>query len=158
MSAEMKKKGRKISALMGVCMSFVLSLTGTLSGGHFTVPSWLISFVISTVISLIIGFVVPIKLLGDKFCGVCKVNPMSFKGTLASALISNLIYTPLITVIMVTIMVGNAAKHAPAGMAPTVGQVLPGSLLICLIVGYIAIVILQPIIIKKVMGPVPEQK
>jgi len=150
-AAMMKKIGIKMTVSMGVVMSFILSLVGTLMGGHFTVPSWLISFVISLLISLVIGFIVPIKKVGDAFCNKCKTNPESMKGNLLSGIVSDLIYTPLITVIMVVVMLGNAAKHAPAGAVPTVGQVLPGSLLVCLIVGYVVIIIVQPILLKTFM-------
>ena len=144
----MKKVMIGMTVCMGLIMSLVLSLIGTLSSGHFTVPSWIISFGISFVISLIIGFLVPIKRLGDGLCRKCNVVPESFKGTLISAVVSDLIYTPIITIIMVVIMLNNAAKHAPAGAVPPVGRVLPGSLAICLIVGYVVIVIVQPILIK----------
>lgn len=147
----MRKLGMKMNICMGVAMSFILSLVGSISGGHFAVPSWLLSFVISTIIALIIGFIVPIKKACDGFCKVCKVEPESFKGNLLGALISNLIYTPILTVAMVSIMITLAAKHAPAGAAPTIGQALPGSLIICLIVGYICIVILQPIFLKLLL-------
>lgn len=147
----MKKVGMLMNICMGFSMSFLLSLVGTLMGGHFTIPSWLVSFVISTVISLVIGFLVPIKKLGDMLCAKCKTDARSFKGTLLSAIVSDLIYTPIITVIMVVTMLGNAAKHAPAGAVPPVSKVLPGSLAVCLLVGYMAIVILQPLFIKALM-------
>lgn len=148
----MKKIGILMNVLMGLTMSFILSFVGTFAGGHFTLPGWLISFGISLVISLIIGFIVPIKKLGDMFCAKCKVKAESFKGTLLSAIISDLIYTPVITVIMVCIMVGNAAKHAPAGQGPSIAKVLPGSLLLCLAVGYVVIVIIQPLFLKMLLN------
>lgn len=151
MPENMRKIGMMMAILMGFTMSLVLSLTGTVSGGHFTVPSWLISFGISFVISLIIGFVVPIKKVGDAVCNKVNVVPESFKGNLVSAFISDLIYTPIITIIMVVIMVGNAAKHAPEGHAPSIGQVLPGSLILCFVVGYIVIAIIQPVFLKMLM-------
>lgn len=151
MPENMRKIGMMMTFMMGFTMSLVLSLTGTLSGGHFTVPSWLVSFGISFVISLIIGFIVPIKRVGDAVCNKVNVVPESFKGNLVSAFISDLIYTPIITIIMVVIMVGNAAKHAPEGQAPSIGQVLPGSLILCFVVGYIVIAIIQPVFLKMLM-------
>lgn len=147
----MRSIGIKMNILMGVTVSLILSLVGTMTGGHFTVGSWLISFGISLVISLIIGFVVPMKRLGDMACGKCKVNPESLKGTLISGVISDIIYTPIITITMVNVMLGNAAKHAPAGAVPTVSKVLPGSLLITLLVGYIVIVVFQPLYLKMLI-------
>lgn len=143
--------GIKMSLLMGVTMSLVLSLVGNLTGGHFAFVSWLISFGISLVISLIIGFVIPVKRLSDMTCGKCKVAPDSMKGTLISSLISNLIYTPLITIVMVKIMLGIAAKHAPAGAVPPYIKVIPKSLAITFVVGYIVIVIVQPLFLKMLI-------
>lgn len=151
MEKNMRAVGIKMNILMGFSMSVILSLVGTLTGGHFSVPSWLVSFGISLIISLAIGFLVPVKKLGDMACKKCNVEEKSFKGNLVSSVISDLIYTPIITIIMVVIMLNNAAKHAPAGAVPPVGRVLPGSLLICLIVGYIVIVILQPLFLKMLL-------
>ena len=54
-----------MSILMGVTMSFGLSLCGNLLSGQFTVQGFLMSFLISTLISLVIGFLVPMKRVGD---------------------------------------------------------------------------------------------
>ena len=61
----MKNPAVKMSLLMGITMSFVLSLIGNLSSGMFTVPGFLKSFCISFLISLIIGFIIPIKKISD---------------------------------------------------------------------------------------------
>lgn len=152
-SVKTRKINLSMNMLMGFTMSIILSFVGTVTSRHFSFGGWFMSFGISFLISLVIGFFIPIKPLGDKACGLLKTKPESFKGNLISAMVSNLIYTPLITVIMVVTMLNNAAKNAPEGAdIPTVGQVLPGSLLICFIVGYIVIVIAMPIFIKLVLG------
>lgn len=154
----MKKVVIGVTLLMGLTMSLILSLIGTLMGGHFTLPSWLMSFGISLVMSLIIGFAVPVKKLGDSFCGKCHAESRSLKGTLLSSIISDLIYTPAITIVMVVVMLKNAAAHAPAGAAiPSVGQLLVPSLLVCLAAGYIAIFIFQPLYVKLLIGRVSQQ-
>lgn len=148
----MRKVALKMAVLMGCTMSFVLSLVGTLMGGHFSVPSWLISFGISLVISLVIGMIVPMKPITDKACSACHISPQSLQGNLLGSLISDLIYTPIITVIMVVTMLKMAAAHAPEGAAvPTVGQVLPGSLIVCFLVGYVVIFVIQPLFLKLCM-------
>ena len=108
----------------------------------------LIPFVVSLIISLLIGFAVPIKKVGDAFCVKCNADPQSMKGNLLSGIVSDIIYTPIITVIMVIVMLKNAAKHAPAGAVPPISRVLPVSLIVCLIVGYIVIIAVQPLFIK----------
>lgn len=151
----MKKVSMLMSVLMGFSMSLVLSLLGTGMSGHFTVPGWFVSFGISFVISLIIGFLVPMKLVGDAACKKCHIVPESLKGNLLSGLISNFIYTPIITIIMVSVMISNAAKQMKAAgqteHIPTIGQTLVPSLIVSLVVGYIVIIILQPIFIKLLM-------
>lgn len=146
-----------MNILMGFTVSLILSLVGTLTGGHFTLMSWLVSFGISFVISLIIGFLVPMKKIGDKACEKANIPPMSFKGNLLSGLISDLIYTPIITIIMVYIMLGNAAKQMRAAGVPeqiiqkeipSFGRVVILSLAICFLVAYVVIVIAQPCFIK----------
>jgi len=158
----MRKIGILMSILMGFSMSLILSLVGTLMGGHFTVPSWLISFGISFVISLIIGFIVPMKVVSDKACNGLKINPQSFKGNLLSSLISDLIYTPIITVTMVCIMVTNAKKQLAARGIPggptILGELWP-SLIVCLLVGFVVIAIIQPLFLKLLtrnLGKKPE--
>jgi len=151
----MKKIGILMSILMGFTMSLVLSFLGTMMSGHFSIPSWLISFGISFAISLVIGFIVPIKKVCDYVCQKLSVNPQSLKGNAISSFISDLIYTPIITVSMVVIMVGNAQKQMAAlGITegvPTIPQVLIPSLISCFIVGYFVIFITQPLFLKMLL-------
>lgn len=159
----MKKIGILMAVFMGIIMSFSLSLVGTLLSGHFEIPAWLISFGISLVISLAIGFIVPMKKIGDAVCAKCKVAPNSMEGNKISGLISDLIYTPLITVVMVVVMVTNARKHIPAevlelGQGPSVGKELLISLPVCFIVGYILILIFQPLLLKTLVRKYAGQR
>lgn len=148
----------KMNILMGSTVSFVLSLVGTLKGGHFTVISWLIAFLISFTLALIIGFVVPInkidKLVFDKY----DVDPDSMKGNLISGIVSDLIYTPVISITMVVIMLTNAAKHAPEGATLPLSRVIPSSLLLALIVGYVVIIIAKPFYLKRVLKGLQSKK
>lgn len=150
----MKKIMALMTILMGFTMSLVLSLVGTLVGGHFSIQSWLLSFGISFVLSLVIGFSVPVKKLGDKFCAKCKTIPESPKGNFLSAVISNLIYTPILTIVMTCTMVGIATKQLP-DMAQRINIMVHAcipSLIVCLIVGYVAIVLFQPLFVKLLIG------
>lgn len=154
-AAQMRKVGIKMNLLMGFWMSLVLSYIGTRLGGHPSLKAHLVSFGISFLISLIIGFSVPVKRLGDSACNLLKVNPFSFRGNLVTSFVSNLIYTPAITIIMVGIMITAARK---AMLAAGITQGLPDmrsaiihSLGICLIVGYVTICIFQPFLLNLVM-------
>lgn len=153
----MKKIMITMTILMGLIMSLVLSLVNTALSGHFTLPGFLISFLVSFVISLIIGFLIPVKKLGDAFCKKLNAVPESPKGTFLSAIVSDLIYTPVITVVMVVLMVTNARKQIPeevlsAGGGPSIARTLPVSLIVSLLVGYIVIILVQPVLVKALIG------
>lgn len=111
-----KKIGIFMSLLMGLTLSFVMSLVGTLTSGHFTVISWLISFGISFVISLAIGFIVPMPKIENAANRKLGLKPGSVPANAVSALISNTIYTPILSVAMVLIMVGSANAGIQKGI------------------------------------------
>ena len=156
----MKKVGMLMNVCMGVTMSFFLSLVGNLTSGHFTFPGFLASFLISTVISLVIGFLVPIRRISDNVCEKAGLAHGSIKARLLESVISDLIYTPFITLAMVTFAYFTAASHAPEGAPPFLPMFL-SSLLISLAVGYVLIFIFTPLflglLIKK-FGPPAGQR
>ena len=148
MENKMKKVGMTISIFMGVTLSFCLSLTGNLMGsrqsGAFSVPGWLISFVVSTLISLIIGFIVPMKKISDSIQGRFG-GPRSLKARLIDTLVSDIIYTPVITLAMVALAYKNAVTH---GAQMPFAPMFLSSLIVSLIVAYILIFILMPVFLK----------
>lgn len=143
----MKKVMMQMSILMGVTLSFCLSLIGNLRADKFTLPGFLISFAVSLVISLLIGFLVPMKPLTDKLEAKFGIQPRSLGGKCFEALVSDLLYTPVITVIMVIIGYKQATAH---GGNPPFVPMLVSSLIISLIVGYILIFICMPLFLKLV--------
>ncbi len=154
----MKKVGLLISVFMGVTMSFFLSLLGnflgSLQGGQFTIPGFLISFAISTVISLVIGFIVPMKRVGDAAVRSAKLRPHSIQARLLESLISDCIYTPVITLAMVAYAYFQSRAHAPAEALehmPGFFQMFIGSFIACMIAGYILIFIFMPLYMKLSM-------
>ena len=148
MHGKIKKLYRDMSLLMGFTMSLCLSIVGTATSGHFTVPGWLISFVCSTIIALIIGFVVPMGKISRDLTEKLNLDPESVPAKLLKALVSDLIYTPLITLAMVYMAYRQASAHgAPVNFW---GMFLP-SLLLSLVVAYFCIYFIEPIFLKKVM-------
>ncbi|MBR3666847.1 MAG: hypothetical protein IKN66_06780 [Ruminococcus sp.] len=146
----MKKIGITMSLLMGVTLSFFLSLVGNLTGGGgFKLPAFLISFAASTVISLIIGFVIPMAKVERGAVKAMGLNESSVPAKLVSALISDLIYTPVITLAMIALARKMAMKmsHGHAPLPPFMVMFLK-SLIISLIVAYIIIFIVTPIFKK----------
>ena len=157
MQAKMKEIGRKMSIRMGILMSFSLSLIGTLTSGHFSVPGFLISFVLSTVVSLIIGFLVPIGLINMKIAKKHNLEPGKIKTRCVEALVSDLVYTPVMTLVM-TILAYTMAMKQSGGMAQI--SFLPmflRSLLICFVAGFILILVFMPIFLRRLMRNGPEK-
>ena len=160
-SKAMKKVGITMSTFMGIAMSFFLSLTGTITSGHFTVPSWLISFVISGLISMVIGIVIPMKKVNDKLVGAFKLPPFSFAGRCLESFVSDLIYTPLMTFCMVFFAYKSAIAHGAPAESLSLGGMFLSSFFICFVVGFVLIIILMPIFLKismKMHGLDPSKK
>ena len=155
-AAEMGKKMRKIglqmSVLMGVTLSFFLSLVGNLMGakqsGSFSVPGFLISFVISTIVSLFIGLIVPMKKVNDGLHAKLNMQEGSIGAKLLDSLVSDIIYTPIMTLLMVFLAYKQATAHG--AQMPFLPMFL-SSLVVCLIVGYILIFIFMPLYLNILM-------
>ena len=146
----------KMSLLMGVTLSFFLSLAGLLSARQFTLPAFVSNYVISFVISMIIGFFVPMKKVTDSLGKKFNIPPRTMKARLFDSLISDIIYTPIITVCMVTMAYHQAVKHGARLFYPAM---LGKSLIISMIVGYLLIFIFMPLFVKivyKNAGKKPE--
>lgn len=154
----MRKIGIQMNILMGLAMSLGLSIVGNITGGgQRPVPAIIIgivtSFILSFIISLIIGFIVPMKKVGDGVCGLFKVSSNAIGGKVVSALASDIIYTPIITAAMTFMAHSMAVKQAGehADMVPSWPQMFVPSLIICFIVGFILIFILQPLFLKMLL-------
>jgi len=145
----MKKVGRSICICMAITLSLFLSLTGNLVGmvqsGRFDTIGFILSFVASTIISLIIGFIVPMGRLHQ--WSVEKYGP-GLMGRYIESLISDLIYTPLMTTLMVLMAFFMAKSHGQN--PPFLGMYLP-SLGISMVVGYVLIFFFRPFYMKMLM-------
>ena len=147
-----------MSLLMGISLSFALSLYGNLSSGHFSVPAFLVSFLLSTFISIMISMFVPMPKLEEKCCSKLGINPHSPGGNAVTALLSDLIYTPVITLAMTALAYTQAVKH---GASASFGAMFLISLLISLLIGFVLIFLLKPLylrIVLKMHGIDPEQQ
>ena len=146
----MKKAGITMNILMGVTLSFFLSLVGNLTAeDSFKLVPFLASFVLSTVISLIIGFIVPMRRIEGSAVRAMGMKEGSLPANLVSALISDLIYTPVITLAMIALARKMAMKmsHGHAELPPF-GVMFLKSLVISLIVAYVIILIATPVYLK----------
>ena len=97
----MKRIKLQMNILMGAAISLCLSAIGNLRAEHFTLKSFLICFVISFAVSMLIGFWIPVKPLADFLIRELGIREHTLGAKCFSALIADLIYTPIITVIMV---------------------------------------------------------
>ncbi|MBO4336589.1 MAG: hypothetical protein J5842_00775 [Lachnospiraceae bacterium] len=151
----MKMIGRKMALRMGILMSFFLALTGTLTSGHFTVPGFILSFIMSSILSIIIGLIVPIGLINAKLGQSLKLEPGSLKARCIESCVSDLIYTPVLTLAMTSFAYVMIKKQS-GGMAqiPYLPMFLK-SLIICFVVGYILIFVFTPLLLKSLLPQNP---
>ncbi|MBQ9605302.1 MAG: hypothetical protein IJR45_07805 [Firmicutes bacterium] len=141
----MRSAGIKMSLLMGVTLSFFLSLTGLLSSGKFTVMGFVSSFFVSLIISIVIGFLVPMKKVSESLSKKFGIKPRTLGARLFDSLVSDIIYTPVISFCMVTLAyIGATRQGAQISYLP----MLLKSLVLTLIVGYVLIFIFMPIYVK----------
>lgn len=142
-----------MSILMGITLSVCLSLIGNLTGDEgFKPMMFLVSLGASTVISLIIGFAVPMRRVESGVNSALKLNERSLPAKLVSAFISDLIYTPVITLAMIA-LVRKMVMKASGGHAqlPPFAVMYLKSLIISFIAAYFIILIVTPIYLKLSM-------
>ncbi len=140
-----------MSIKMGISMSLCLSLIGTLTSGHFTIPGFLLSFVASSVLSLVIGFIVPMSKLSSTCLNALNLELGTIPARLVQTLISDIIYTPLMTLAMVGLAYYMAKKQSGGMMqVPFLSMFIP-SLIICFIAGFVIIFIIEPIFLKQTL-------
>lgn len=141
----LKKIGMQMSILMGITLSLSLSLAGNLMSGHFTVIGFLISFAVSTIISLAIGFIIPLRRFSQALCRKLKLKPHGLGELCIESLISDIAYTPLITLCMTALAYRSAVAH---GASISYSGMFIVSLIISMILGYVLIFIFQPLYLK----------
>ena len=143
---------RKIGYLMGILMggtiSFVNSLIGTLSSGRFTVGGFLNSFLISFVISQILGLIIPIKKISDSLIKKLDLQPGTLKARIVDALVTDLVYSPLMTFIMVYMAWSQATAH---GAKIPFGPMLLRSECIGFAAAFFLSLFLSPVYLKLLM-------
>ncbi|MBO4523566.1 MAG: hypothetical protein J5723_02685 [Ruminococcus sp.] len=150
---DMKKVGIIMTLLMGVTLSFCLSLTGNLtSEDGFKLIPFLVSFAVSTVISILIGFVVPMRKIESGAVKAMGLKERSLPANIISSLISDLIYTPVITLSMIVLARRMAMKMSNGhAQLPPFAIMFLKSLIISFVVAFLIILIVTPIYIKLSM-------
>lgn len=157
-----KKIGIQMSLLMAVTLSFCLSLTGNLSSGNFQIVPFIVTFAASFVISLLIGLIIPMPKVEAGAVRACGFEEHSLPARFVSSFVSDLIYTPVITLAMIAIVRKMASAHGAD--LPPFGIMFVKSLILSFIVAYIIIFIVSPIFLKLVLkkngagGPPQDRK
>ncbi|SEK34704.1 hypothetical protein SAMN02910353_00523 [Ruminococcus sp. YRD2003] len=148
MEKKMKTVSILMSLFMGVTLSFCLSLLGNLlAEGGFKPIVFIVSFIVSTLISLVIGFVVPMRKISTAITK--NMKPRSIGAKLVDALVSDLIYTPVITLVMI-VLVRFMANKMSGGHAqlPPFAVMFLSSLVISLVAAFVIILIVTPLFMK----------
>ena len=157
----MKKIGFRISLGMALLMSFGLSITGNLTAERPPempmmpiIIGFLASFAISFVVSFGIGLIVPMPKVNAALARKFKLQPRTLKAHIIESIVSNLIYTPLMTTVMVSFAYFCLIDP---GHKPPFLPMFISSQIICFIVAQVLIFIFEPLIIKMAMpkGMIP---
>ena len=145
--AKMKKAGHLISMILGFILSFFQSLAGQLRSGRFTFSGWMVSLALSIAVSFLIGYIVPMGKVSQNICRKLKCPPGTLKARLAETAVSDLIFTPFITLANVFM----AWRNIPAQAKPPFLPMYLSSLGISLVIGFVLVFIFQPIVKKYVL-------
>ncbi|SDB68978.1 hypothetical protein [Butyrivibrio sp. INlla16] len=107
---------------------------------------------------LIIGFVIPIGKVTGGLCAKWGLERGKIGTRVVESLISDVIYTPVITFAMVAFAYNMAIRQSEgmAQMPPFVIMFLK-SLFICFVVGFFLIFIIQPILLKQLIKKNSEE-
>ena len=155
--AAIKSVGRKMSLTMGIIMSLFLTLAGCLSSGHFLFSNFMLSFFVSAGLSVIIGFVVPMGRINAAIERKMMAGPKVISVRLVETLVSDLIYTPVITLANVTLayhmIMTESNQMANIPFFPMFFR----SFLICFTVGFILIFFLTPLLLNLFMKHVEKE-
>ena len=153
----MKDIEKTMGLLMGVSLSFILTLTGLLSSGTFTILAFLSNFLISLLISTLVTKAIPLKKISSFLAECLHLRQGSLSYRLFDALISDLLMSPLMTFIMVSMAHKQATAH---GAKIPFGPMLMKAELISFIVAYVALFFLSPFFLRIAMkkaGIDPQQ-
>ena len=145
---DVKKTDLRMSLLMGASMSLILSRVGLLSAGRFTVGDFLKSFIISFPISLVLGLIIPGKKICDALIAKCNLVRESVSARMLEAFVMDLIYSPVMTFVMVYLAYRRAVSH---GARIPFGPMLLKSELISFAVGFVLNYVMTPVFVRLVM-------
>ena len=139
---------KKMGLLMGFSMSFVLTLVGMSSAGKLTLPGFLLRFTVSFLISLLAGKIIPAKRIAAEWTRKLNLEPGSLEARLLDALVTDLAYSPFMTLVMVSIAYFQATSHG--AKIPFIPMLLKSEL-ISFAVAFVLGFVLPPLFVKILM-------
>ncbi len=146
---DMKKAGRRMGIMMGAVMSLTLSAVGLISAGRFSFPGLAFNFIISFAASQVLALVLPAPKISSSLIEKAGLKPGTLKARLLDACVSDVCYTPFMTLLMTGIAWRQAVSHG--AQIPYLPMFL-NSLVISLIAAYIVIFLATPLIRKIAFG------
>ena len=152
MQKKMKKVGVHMNILMGFVISLCLSTTNTMAAEKPDMYTWLISFGTSALISFAVSFIIPMRKIEGGALHALKIKERTLPAKLISTFISDLIYTPFLTLAMVALvrMIVTKASNGHAHFPPFPIMFIK-SFIFSFVVAYCIIYILQPLILRFVL-------
>lgn len=169
-----KKISSYISIRMGIAMSAVMSIVGSSMGAvrgtnqalsHMPpeapkppfmalfmsnfAPALGVSIIITVTLAILIGFIVPMKKVNDGIESKTKLT--GFGLHLVQSLVSDLIYTPFISLVMAfvsTLLFVIPKSQAPVPLVPAALGSFVSSCIVEFIIALVVIMIIEPIIQK----------
>ena len=144
----MKEIEKTMGLLMGVSLSFILTLTGLLSSGTFTIPAFLSNFLVSLLISTLVTKLIPLKKISSSLANRLHLSPGSLSYRLFDTLVCDLLMSPLMTFIMVSMAYRQASAH---GAKIPFGPMLMKAEFTSFLVAYVALFFLTPFFLNYAM-------
>ena len=146
---------KQMSICMGIMMSSSLTFIGLLGAGNLSFPSFILNFVISfTVISVVGRFFDAGKISLD-ILQKHDIDPHSMKGRIMQALITDLIYSPIMTFIMTLIGYFMATRQ---GVQISYFPMFFKALITSVIAAFFLCLIFTPIFEKLIMKRIEKQQ
>ncbi|MCR5277851.1 MAG: hypothetical protein K6E19_00240 [Lachnospiraceae bacterium] len=150
METLMRKVGIRMSILMGITLSLFLSVTNVVMSGHFSWSILLIDIAVAMVVSISLGLVIPMGKLNMSLDKSMGFKPGTIKARLVETFVSDLIYTPIVTVIMIIFNYILITSHVPEGVVIPMAPMMAKGFAVSFVVGYVLIFIFQPLFQKLV--------
>lgn len=146
-----------MGVLMSVTMGLLLTTVGLVSSGHFTVPAFIMSFLLSVIVAMLIGVIIPMPKINQGLARKLQLVPGSMKARAIESLVSDAIYTPIMTFVMVTRAWFQIRKMG-GGVPPYVPMLLK-EMLVGYVLAFLVIFLVTPIYMKLAMhGVTPPDK